>query len=154
MRKIEFLIIRPSEITILNLTPGQEYDFTFLTVGNYGKNSSTITVTQSLYTDDVTSYNTVPSVNRIEFNIQLGSGLGRNVRVDLTSDDYPQFLRTTFDTFRWVLVILLVLVIDLHPSKVIGKKPISKCSFSKITVLDQFPFFVHELLFVTNLIQV
>ncbi|XP_075250731.1 uncharacterized protein LOC142342936 [Convolutriloba macropyga] len=90
----------PSEITILNLTPGQEYDFTFLTVGNYGKNSSTITVTQSLYTDDVTSYNTVPSVNRIEFNIQLGSGLGRNVRVDLTSDDYPQFLRTTFDTFR------------------------------------------------------
>ena len=90
---------RPNGTTIYDLTPGQEYDFNLFTESDYGRESAKVTVTRSCYTDDVINYSTVSESDQIVFQVQIASGVGKDVAVSLGSDDYPRIYRLSTTPF-------------------------------------------------------
>ena len=92
---------RRSQATIGDLTPGQEYLFSFSSESDYGKESVQLNLTRSILTGDVINYVTsVASDEHVEISVEIASGVGKYVTVDLSSDDYPTISRSSFYPFE------------------------------------------------------
>ncbi|XP_075249917.1 receptor-type tyrosine-protein phosphatase eta-like [Convolutriloba macropyga] len=82
-----------NETTIVDLIPGNEYEFAVFSESKYGRRSRTFKLTQSLFTDDVISWDIAATDDAIEFQVQLGAGFGDSVVVNFERHGYPNSSR-------------------------------------------------------------
>ncbi|XP_075250733.1 uncharacterized protein LOC142342939 [Convolutriloba macropyga] len=78
----------PNDVTILDLIAGKEYLTHFVAESAFGRNSTQVTFTRSLYTDMVSLNNTL-STHRLQTEVEFESGVGSTVEMELVCSDFP-----------------------------------------------------------------
>ena len=96
------LLCSPNDATISDLTAGEEYTLNIYSESEYGKGSDIVTLTHSLYTDRVVHTETTVTQYSIQFHMQIESGVGESIFLEMESpDDYTS--RRKIINFEWVL---------------------------------------------------
>ncbi|XP_075249405.1 uncharacterized protein LOC142342103 [Convolutriloba macropyga] len=78
----------PNDGTVENLVAGEEYITHILAESAFGRNSTQVAFTRSLYTDIATINNTL-STHRLQTELQFQSGVGSTVEIYLQCIDFP-----------------------------------------------------------------
>ncbi|XP_075239291.1 uncharacterized protein LOC142334849 [Convolutriloba macropyga] len=78
----------PKTGTISDLEAGEEYTFYAQSESDYGKTSTTMSFTHSLYTDVITHVDISSTINTITFEPHFESGVGAEISVEVRGVDY------------------------------------------------------------------
>ena len=88
LSKITINFLSPNDVNITDLVAGKEYLTQILAESAFGRNSTQVTFTRSLYTDIVSLNNTL-STHRLQTEVEFESGVGSTVEMELVCSDFP-----------------------------------------------------------------